>query len=475
MLAVLSLAVTAAGTWRLQRGPTLRPLIAGAYATAAVVTPLAVLICAYLRVTQFDRSIWFAGLAALLAAAFFFITTRFAAIATSAPEGNDEGADDTSAHRIALGAFAAGTMAALALAFTMSLDRGYLTVAFAATAAATAWIAHTTRIPLLRRAVAALGVIVLARVAIEPRIMGAAGIGTWPILNWLLLGYGAPALAFAAAGLWLKRTRVDLASQVCDALAVVFTALLGFYQIRHLLNGGDILTPATTHVEVGLSALLSILLAYALNRIELRRRNPVFAIAVMVFGVIAAIGTFTGLLALQNPLFTNERVFGPPVASSLMLAYLVPGLAAVVFARFARANGQTLYMTLGAILAIVLIFAYTTLETRHIFQGENIGIWRSTGSAEMWAYSAVWLALGLILLGYGVVRGSFEARVASGVLVLMATLKTFVFDLAGLTGIWRPLSFLVLGAVLIGIGLVYQRLVFGRPASAAATPTAGGT
>jgi uncharacterized membrane protein len=29
--------------------------------------------------------------------------------------------------------------------------------------------------------------------------------------------------------------------------------------------------------------------------------------------------------------------------------------------------------------------------------------------------------------------------------------------------LWRALSFLCLGAVLIGIGLVYQKLVFARP------------
>ena len=51
--------------------------------------------------------------------------------------------------------------------------------------------------------------------------------------------------------------------------------------------------------------------------------------------------------------------------------------------------------------------------------------------------------------------------------------KAVFFDLAGLTGIWRPLSFLVLGVVLIGIGMVYQRLLFApRPAAPPAEPAA---
>lgn len=41
----------------------------------------------------------------------------------------------------------------------------------------------------------------------------------------------------------------------------------------------------------------------------------------------------------------------------------------------------------------------------------------------------------------------------------------FLFDLAGLEGILRALSFIGLGVVLIGIGLVYQKLVFAKPES----------
>ena len=44
----------------------------------------------------------------------------------------------------------------------------------------------------------------------------------------------------------------------------------------------------------------------------------------------------------------------------------------------------------------------------------------------------------------------------------LTVLKVFLIDLAGLEGVLRALSFLGLGAALIGIGLVYQKLVFAR-------------
>jgi uncharacterized membrane protein len=53
-------------------------------------------------------------------------------------------------------------------------------------------------------------------------------------------------------------------------------------------------------------------------------------------------------------------------------------------------------------------------------------------------------------------------RLASGLFVVAAVLKVFLYDLAQLEGILRALSFIGLGAVLIGIGLAYQKLVFHR-------------
>ena len=50
--------------------------------------------------------------------------------------------------------------------------------------------------------------------------------------------------------------------------------------------------------------------------------------------------------------------------------------------------------------------------------------------------------------------------------MVLTVLKVFLIDMSDLTGIYRALSFLGLGAVLIGIGWFYQRLLF-PPADAA--------
>lgn len=454
-LAVLGTGTAAVAGYRLWRGPTLSAPVAGFYALGATVPPLLALVLAYLRITQFDASIPFALFGVILAGGFVWVAERFLAREAILP---------LPGIRLATGAFAAAAIAALSFALVAFLSRGYMTVAFALMALGTAYVATLRDIPLLRPAVAAIGLVVLGRTMWDPVIMG-ADVGRIPILNWLLIGYGVPAVAFAVAGRLLEMRAIDLAQRLADALAVVFTALLLFFQVRHALNGGDPLAATSSHVEQGLHVLMALLLAYVLMQLDIARGNLVFRWASLAFGVIAVLFGVFGLLLVENPLFSgsSNEVGGPVVFSSLLLAYFLPGLAAAFVARNARGLRPNWYVTGLYILAGVLVFFYVTLEIRHAFQGPRIGLFRTTGGAEHWAYSAGWLLLGIVYLAYGIWRGAGVARLASALLVLLAVIKVFLFDLAGLTGLWRALSFITLGAVLIGIGLAYQKLVFARP------------
>jgi uncharacterized membrane protein len=85
---------------------------------------------------------------------------------------------------------------------------------------------------------------------------------------------------------------------------------------------------------------------------------------------------------------------------------------------------------------------------------------RGASDAELWTYSAVWLAFGVVLLLAGLMIRSQPARLASAVVILVTVCKVFLYDLAGIGGIWRALSFIGLGLVLVGIGWLYQRLLF---------------
>ncbi len=111
--------------------------------------------------------------------------------------------------------------------------------------------------------------------------------------------------------------------------------------------------------------------------------------------------------------------------------------------------------------AAVMLFAYATLSLRRLFHGEFIGVWKGASPLETYAYSALWLLLGLALLVAGVRLSSRPLRLASAALVIAAVAKVFLIDMSELEGVLRALSFIGLGAALIGIGLFYQRMLAG--------------
>ena len=134
---------------------------------------------------------------------------------------------------------------AIALALTFALEKGWLTIALALMSLGTAWISMQRPIPFLRWLAAILAGIVVARIGYEPRIVGDA-VGATPIFNWLLWGYGIPALSFWAASILLRRRGDDAPLRMVEAAAILFTVLLAFMEIRHAVNDGNIYgTPPT--------------------------------------------------------------------------------------------------------------------------------------------------------------------------------------------------------------------------------------
>jgi uncharacterized membrane protein len=82
----------------------------------------------------------------------------------------------------------------------------------------------------------------------------------------------------------------------------------------------------------------------------------------------------------------------------------------------------------------------------------------------------LWFAFGLSLFVVGMVLRSQAFRLASAAVVILTVLKVFLIDMSDLTGIYQSLSFIGLGVVLLGVGWLYQRLLFPRRAPPAPSP-----
>jgi uncharacterized membrane protein len=125
------------------------------------------------------------------------------------------------------------------------------------------------------------------------------------------------------------------------------------------------------------------------------------------------------------------------------------------------------YRALAAAVSVGLALLYLSLQVTRLYQGPVLTEGPMT-NAEQYTYSAVWLGFGVVLLLAGIALSSKPVRLASAAVTLLTIGKVFLVDMADLAGVWRALSFIGLGLVLVGIGFLYQRLLFPRRVPSAA-------
>jgi uncharacterized membrane protein len=424
------------------------------WAVTAVVTPLLILIALYVRIYGFERSIPFAALE-LLAAAIYGVATEMLTRREPRP-GSD--------HAAAI--FATGAIAALALAMTLALEKGWLTVALSLMVPGVALIERARPLPWLRVLAGVLVGVVMLRIGYEPRIGAEAG--TTPIFNWILYGYGIPAIAFWFAASLLRKRADDAPARMVDAAAILFTVLCACLQIRHYLYGGDIYHANAGLTEVALQVSGGLALVIGLERLRLRTNSIVHDMGALVIAALCLIAIVLGLLLFENPWLNGTNVGGLIINLNL-LGYLIPAILAAALGLITRETRPQRYRTVAAVTAVVLALTYLSLQVARVYQGPRLSIGPISG-AEGYTYSAVWLAFGVLLLVIGFVLRSQPVRLCSAAVVLATVVKVFLLDMAGLTGLWRGLSFIGLGLVLMGIGYFYQRLLFPKRPPAALPP-----
>jgi uncharacterized membrane protein len=327
-------------------------------------------------------------------------------------------------------------------------------------------------LPLLRWLAAAAAVLVLARIAWEPRIAG-DDLGTRPIFNWLLYGYGVPALSFWFAGHLLRRRGDDLPVRILEAAATLFTVLLVFFEIHHAVDGGYVYASGRGLAELALQISAGLAIATGLEWLRGRTGSIVYNVGAVVVAGLTLAAIIVGLGIVENPLVTGARV-GGPFLNLILLGYGLPAVLAIVLALVARRTRPMPYRVVSAAVSVALALAYLSLQVVRLYHGPVLTAGETT-DPEQYTLSAVWLGFGVVLLVVGLLLDSKPARLASAAVVVLTIAKVFLVDMSDLTGIWRALSFIGLGLVLVGIGYLYQRLLFPprRPAQGAGSPDLG--
>jgi uncharacterized membrane protein len=377
--------------------------------------------------------------------------------------------------RLAAGGYGAGAALALGLAIALALPGLWMAVGFAVAAAGVAYLNDRQPLPMLRRVSATFATTALLRALLSPVWQKE---GAWPVLNTYILAYALPAALLAATAYVLGGRKQDRTVRTTMVAAGLMAALYLLYTIRHAFHGADLVDDFAFGLgESGLYAAAALAAAWLLFAIRERISAADAEGLTRLLKTLNMIGiTLVLLLVLvaANP-WLGTRISGLPVLDSTFVGFAVPGVLMGALAYLGRTRSGWMSPRLTQAnrnLAIALGYLYALAQTRIAFVGMDRFARAYTGQGEQYAYSAVTLAFGVLLLVIGFRLGSRPTRMASALFVTLAILKVFVVDLAELQGLYRALSFIGLGVVLIGIGLAYQRLLFDRKGKDEAPATA---
>jgi uncharacterized membrane protein len=158
-----------------------------------------------------------------------------------------------------------------------------------------------------------------------------------------------------------------------------------------------------------------------------------------------------------------------PLLNQTFAAFAALVLCAWYFARlYSRAEGVgaeerrlgvALLTVSGNLFAVVAL----SLEASGYFRKQS-GVRAAAGEftrdlrlAQQLSLSLVWAVYGGALLLFGHLRQNRLLRLVALALLAATTLKVFFFDLAGLERLYRIISFIVLGVVLLAVSFLYQQ------------------
>ncbi|HEY0044547.1 MAG TPA: DUF2339 domain-containing protein [Allosphingosinicella sp.] len=169
-------------------------------------------------------------------------------------------------------------------------------------------------------------------------------------------------------------------------------------------------------------------------------------------------------LLIHNPALYDQNVGSLPVLNLLAPAYL--GGAFWLY-RARRGAGESLRSGAWLVLALASLIAGTMLIVRQLFHGALLTA-PDVFETESYVYSLAGLLLSIALLLAGMRLPDKAVRLAGLILLAATSVKVFVIDAAALQGVLRILSFMGLGVALIGIGLLYTKILSAeRPAKKA--------
>jgi uncharacterized membrane protein len=177
------------------------------------------------------------------------------------------------------------------------------------------------------------------------------------------------------------------------------------------------------------------------------------AIVALIMGIVR--------LLFFDQFHTGTLIFNARFATYAVAIAVLGGLS--ILGRRHASETEMAFLDLAVVALNLLALTALTLEASDYFDrqivssGNYNAIHPQVSVARGFSYSAIWLIYGAGLMTVGFWKRSAFARWQSLILIAFTIGKVFFYDVSQLWGSYRIVSFIGLGAVLLGISFIYQR------------------
>ncbi len=359
----------------------------------------------------------------------------------------------------------------LTITMPVQLDGKWITAAWAVEAAVLFWLGIFNKSFIVR--MASLGVLGIALL----RLPGDSAVYTywydasklfWPIFNLNMLPFlGCIAAAFLMSRLYYRSigkitSREKMHWMWLFVLGVILTGayltletvyFCGNYSLNDAFNTGEIKVLATAIIWFAVTMVLT----WFGSRNQLSEPH------------LVSIGSFAiGFLMLIGPepsfyLYSDMHYW--PVLNIRGIAYITGIIAALYTSKKVTGRQETTQLILkvlsmaSAVTANLIAMIYLSLEVYGFYNtwGEDMGLFDNIDKAIQMTLSVVWTLYAIGLMAGGFIMKRSPLRYMSIIIFAVTIFKVFLFDLANLDTIYRIVSFIVLGGLLVLVSFLYQK------------------
>jgi uncharacterized membrane protein len=350
------------------------------------------------------------------------------------------------------------------LLFERSLTIGLVWMAFSVILGSYAW----------RKQVLPCAAVALVSAGLAVGLTMAAGATFEPIDAFVpIVNLRVAAFVLIAGGLAVHLRRLGRESQSWDlgirVTVQIAMLMMGFELVMAEVNdffmrraGHSLMNMDAGGVFIELAVLAGLWALYSLLPTWFGVKQGTMPLVVLGLSMTAAA---TGVSALGGIAFQPSHALALALGvRPVILVVLVAGL--LLQLRWVRTGTRGKRWHAGVVIglqaAVILLgFGLISAETRDVFAraiaGGTAQHVSTLQNLERLAFSLVWLAYAIGLMGIGIWRRARWMRLGAMALLGAVILKVFIYDLSFLGTVYRPVSFAGLGAVLLLVSFLYGK------------------